>query len=93
MPRADMAESVDHTEVGEDAAANHDILDHGGIGAGTRDGWSLRARRRQAAQQGDRHNWAKAGESIAPALGPPLKTTCEYPVQFRGHHHLSSNVI
>ena len=45
MPRADMAEGVDHAEVGEDAAAGHDILDQRGLDAGNL--WSLGIGRRQ----------------------------------------------
>jgi hypothetical protein len=33
MTRADMAETVENAEVGEDAAANHDIFDQSGIDA------------------------------------------------------------
>ena len=33
IARADMAETVEHAEIGEDAAAHHDILKQGGIGA------------------------------------------------------------
>ena len=44
MTRADMAETIDHAEVGKDAAANDDILDHSGIDAGNRVSRGLRAR-------------------------------------------------
>src|SRR5204862_8116032 len=41
MARADMAEGIDHAEVGEDAAAGHDIPKQRGLDAGNWDWWRL----------------------------------------------------
>jgi hypothetical protein len=42
MTRADMAKTVEHTEIGEDAAANHHVLKQRSIDAGKRGGRRLR---------------------------------------------------
>jgi hypothetical protein len=47
IARADMAETVEHAELGEDAAADHDILGHGGIARRRRSGRRLAVRLRQ----------------------------------------------
>ena len=38
MAGADMAETVENAEIGEDTAAGHDVFDQGRIGAGDRTG-------------------------------------------------------
>ena len=46
MTRADVAETVEHAEIGEDAAADHDVLEQCGIDAGNGGGRRLRRGRR-----------------------------------------------
>ena len=55
MTRADMPEAINNAELGEDSAANHDVLDQGGIDAWNRGGRSLGRRRRHSAQQCDQY--------------------------------------
>ena len=50
MARADMAEAVEHAEIGKDTAADHDVLEKSGIDAGNRRSWRLRAMFRQDMQ-------------------------------------------
>jgi hypothetical protein len=38
MAGADMAETVENAEIGEDTAASHDVIDQGRVGAGDRTG-------------------------------------------------------
>jgi len=47
IARADMAETVEHAELGEDAAADHDILGHSSIARRRRGGRRLGVRLRQ----------------------------------------------
>ncbi len=51
MTRADVAKAVENAEVGEDAAADHDIFDQSGIDARNRDGRRLGARLPETEQE------------------------------------------
>ena len=69
MARADMAEGVDNAEVGENAAARHDIVDQGWLDARNWAWRSLGARRRQARQNCECRECPEAREPIAHCHG------------------------
>lgn len=82
-----MTEAVEHAEIGEDAAADHDIFDQSGIEAGVWGGRSLGMRLRRTGQDGEHQEqhtqqaWVlRFGGHFIASINPDLRPACAYSV-------------